>query len=239
MDISLCVRPYLNQEFRAREPFGPEPAALYRLVSGTNASFVPAPITGPANTITTTSANLTGSLIPVGNGTVYWFEYGTDTNYSQTTPTNSVTTSTTQIGLNLGINGLTPLTLYHFQLVVTDDWGTQYGGDQIFTTPGLPPVVVTENPSYNYGCEDCAPYLLSGRINGKGTAITGYFEFGISSYTEFRSPSFFGPANYSDQEFSYYPTNRLSPSTTYHYRIVGFNGVSEGIGGDATFITPP
>jgi hypothetical protein len=84
---------------------------------------------------------------------------------------------------------------------------------------------------------------MNGTVNGNGLPIAGYFQYGLT--TSYGSDTSF------DQFYSYYDyfstqaysfdVNQLNlpPNTTYHYRIVAFNLVSEGFGGDETFVTPP
>jgi len=318
-------------------------------MSNTPVSYQP-DITLSASNILTTSATLNGSDIPVASNTVCWFEYGTDTNYyGGTTQTTNLDTSTNTVILSLPVVGLLPATLYHFQLVVTNDWtpGTapELGGDQTFTTLGLPPVVVTTpgpqvfsnsptsysallngtvnpeggptaawflyysdttsgqttpqdagsnnspnifyqvarnllpNTAYHfeivasnsvgisYGqpyqpfttappappavetkdatytghCIDCSPVIpvLNGTVNGNGASFTGYFQYGLDTNNYSMNTSQFNGANSSPQQFSITLTNvTLNASTIYHYRIVAFNGPSEGVGGDKTFTTP-
>ncbi len=65
-----------------------------------------------------------------------FFQYGTTMSYgSQTTP--QTISGTTITNFMQGIIGLPPGTMYHFQLVVTNSAGTQFGPDQTFTTPPL------------------------------------------------------------------------------------------------------
>ena len=329
-----------------------ESSSFYRLIGpSNNPAFIQPPVTGSASNITTTAASLTGTVTPGGSNTVYWFEYGPDTNnYNQTTPTNSLDTSTNPIPVSSDRYGLTPSTLYHFQLVVMDDWaddtGPDLGGDQQFTTlglppvvattpapqvssncptcfsallkgtvnprssqtfawfyyysdtaasgqttsqnagsgngtngvqqavfnltlgatyyfqivasnsagisygnyqpftavPSVPPVVVTTNATYVSCGGDCSPIpVLNGTVNGNGASFTGFFQYGLdtNNYSFDTSQYPFSGNNNSPQSFSFTMTNvTLNTATTYHYRIVAFNGTNEGVGGDKTFLSP-
>jgi hypothetical protein len=255
-EFRLPVRLFNNQ-FVARDRIvqkGPGQGAgtspmgsVYRGSSGvTNASFIAPPSTLPASSITATNALLNGLVTPAGSNTVWWFEYGTDTNYGSTTMTNSLTTSTIPASLDWGILGLAPLTLYHCQIVVTDDWsaewGFQYGGDQTFTTRGYPPAVVTSVAT----SITTTSAVLTGTVDGNNTAIAGYFEYGAvpngppcctDPTVIFTNTShFYGPANTTVQIFNV-PINGLSPYTTYDFYIVAFNGGGEAIGMTNTFTT--
>jgi GH25 family lysozyme M1 (1,4-beta-N-acetylmuramidase) len=238
-NFSGFVRPFGSQ-YVARDVIGSSAVVLYELSSGVISQYIPAPTTLSASNITTATATLSASDIPVGSNTLYWFKYGTDTNYiNGVTVTNSLATSTNPASLSVPINGLTPSTVYHFQVVVTDDWGTQYGGDQQFTTLGLPPTLVTLAAS----SITATTATLNGTVNGNGTGIAGYFQYDLGaggtsySYSTFNNQFFNSNDDYyATAEYSTGISN-LSPNTTYHYRILAFNGASEGFGADTNFTT--
>ena len=56
------------------------------LLSAVLAQAAPAATTGAAESITTGSAAVTGTVNPGGEATTYHFEYGTSTSYGLTTP---------------------------------------------------------------------------------------------------------------------------------------------------------
>jgi hypothetical protein len=345
----------INNEWVARDTIAGQ-GLLYRTMTPTNSTmtnvFYPPDITLSASNILTTSATLNGSDIPSETNTVYWFEYGTDpNNYGGMTPPTPLDTSDNPSILTCSVGGLLPATLYHFQLVVTNDWsvdtGPELGGDQTFTTlglppvvvttpapqvssncptcfsallkgtvnprgsptfawfyyysdtaasgqttpqsagsgniaigvqqavfnltlgatyyfeivasnsagitygqpyqtftamPSVPPVVVTTNATYVSCGGDCSPIpVLNGTVNGNGASFTGYFQYGLNTnnYSFDTSQYPFSGNNNSPQLFSFTMTNvTLNTATTYHYRIVAFNGTNEGVGGDKTFISP-
>jgi hypothetical protein len=231
----------LNGQFVAREAMNAG-SEYYRLNAAATNTVVPPASTLPASNVTATGAWFNGTDVPIGSNTLYWFEYGQDTNYSQTTPTNSLDTSANPVSVNFSVGGLYPLFLYHCQLVVMDDWGAQYGGDQTFTTPGLPPVVDTQ-PASAIG-ETSAQ--LNGTVNGEGQPIAGYFQYwyleqtdgGNYWITNQTTPEFYGPSSYAVQAFSATVTN-LNPTTTYYYQIVARNLVARVFGGVTNFTTTP
>jgi hypothetical protein len=111
------------------------PGRLYRVVyPATNVNFIAPAATLAASSISNNSATLNGATTPLGANTEYWFEYGA-TNYGLSSPTNSLATSSNLANLSYALTGLTPTNMYHYQLVVADDVGTQLGGDQPFV-PG-------------------------------------------------------------------------------------------------------
>jgi hypothetical protein len=122
--------------------------------TGPNQTFttppIPAPIptTGPATSITETTALLTGTINPQGWQTTYTFQYGTTTSYGSTWPTTPITLGAlnTPQTINTLIENLQPSTTYHYRLTATNQQTTQYGPDQTLTTPSYPPSTIQEPP---------------------------------------------------------------------------------------------
>ncbi len=101
----------------------------------TNSQGVPLVTTLLAGSVMISNATFMGRLNPNGADTVAWFEWGTTTNYGNSTPTvffartnGLVSTSNVVAGLILG-------TSYHYELVASNAVGVGNGGDAAFTTP--------------------------------------------------------------------------------------------------------
>jgi hypothetical protein len=84
---------------------------------------------------TATSAVLFGEVNPSNLTATNWFQWGTSTNYGNTTPNQVIQTTAT---LTAPIAGLAPGTVYHYRLVSTSIGGTATGNDQDFTTLTAP-----------------------------------------------------------------------------------------------------
>jgi hypothetical protein len=93
--------------------------------------------TNEAANIQSDSAQLNGTLESLeGNSEMdVYFEWGTDTNYGNTT---SVQTLSSTGDFNDTISGLIVDTTYHYRAVVTDGTNTWYGSDVTFTTSYIP-----------------------------------------------------------------------------------------------------
>ncbi|MFZ0826557.1 MAG: fibronectin type III domain-containing protein [Verrucomicrobiia bacterium] len=197
---------------------------------------LPGAVTLAASAVTGVNAQLNGTVNPNGADTTWFFEYGYDTTYSLGNTASGVVSAanTSAVPVNILAGGLNPLTTYHCQLVASNSAGISLGGDQQFTTPGLPPDVTTlaANPV------GTTTATLNGTVNGEGSATAGYFQYGPAAgvYTNDTSGNqFYGPANYSPQSEST-AISGLIPNTTYHYRILAY-GASESFGADMSFTT--
>jgi hypothetical protein len=113
-----------------------------------------APITAPAATtlgaqnVTSTNANLVGTINPESGSTEYYFEWGLTTDYGNFTQANWLTANLGSVQeVTAYINGLQPTTTIHYQVVAINSAGTNYGGDQTVGTPALPIPMITQEPN--------------------------------------------------------------------------------------------
>ena len=98
------------------------------------AAAAPTVTTGSPSSVGQSSATPSGTVNPNGQSTTYFFKYGTTTSYGlQTTPA-SAGSGTGVVAVHQTLDGLTPNTTYHYQLVATSSAGTTTGTDQTFTT---------------------------------------------------------------------------------------------------------
>lgn len=114
-----------------------------------------------ATPVTSTSAQMNGTVNPNGLSTSAYFEYGTTTSYGSTTgPTTISGTSAT--GIQSVWSGLTPNTTYHYRVVAANSSGTNRGGDVAFTTPASPLAVNGVASSYTGTGQKTIPLSGSG-----------------------------------------------------------------------------
>jgi Ca2+-binding RTX toxin-like protein len=111
----------------------------------------PAPVvdSGSASAITQTSATITGSVDPSGQGTNVYLEVGTSTAYGFRSPPTDIGNGVGPVALGATLTGLQPGTTYHFRFVATNPAGATFGENRTFTTlPGdaQPPVTHPRPP---------------------------------------------------------------------------------------------
>ena len=94
------------------------------------AQAAPTATTGAAESVTTGSAAVTGTVNPGGDATTYQFEYGTSTSYGLTTPAADAGSGTTDVAARATLSSLTTNTTYHYRLVATNAAGVARGRRQ-------------------------------------------------------------------------------------------------------------
>jgi hypothetical protein len=102
--------------------------------SAAAASSPPTATTGAASNTGESSATVNGTVNPNGQSTTYYFKYGTTTSYGLQTSPAGAGSGTGSVAVHQGLDGLTPNTTYHYELVATSSAGTSTGADQTLTT---------------------------------------------------------------------------------------------------------
>jgi hypothetical protein len=207
---------------------------------GADRNFTTLSATGPAvvtsnptTLIATYSATLNGSLDPHGLITSVYFEYGTTTDYGSTTPMRNQN-GTTYRSISANISGLSANTFYHFRMVATNNAGSIYSADQLFSTlveAGDP--IVTTNPASNVASFSAT---LSGSIDPHGWIARVYFEYGTTIDYGHSTAAH----NQAGDTYRNITANiaGLSARTTYHFRMVASYGISDAVyGADKIFTT--
>ena len=98
------------------------------------AASPPSATSGSPSNVGESSATVNGTVNPNGQSTTYYFRYGTTTSYGlQTTPAGAGS-GTGMVAVHAALDGLSPNTTYHYQLVATSSAGTTNGADETLTT---------------------------------------------------------------------------------------------------------
>jgi hypothetical protein len=186
--------------------------------------------TGPAESVTTSSAKVTGTVNPGGAPTTYHFEYGTTDSYGLTTPDNDAGAGTADLGVSAQLSGLTAETTYHYRLVA----GGVNGSDRTFKTgPNPRPPTVGSRGQTGTGP---ASTTLRAYVTPNGLATTVRFEYGTSTSYGTNTPDQALGAGTARLSVSAAVAN-LKPNTRYHFRAVATNAAGVTRGGNRSFTT--
>jgi hypothetical protein len=210
------------------------------LGASTAAAAPPTATTGPALSLTSSSASVTGTVNPNGEETTYSFQFGTTTGYGfQTNPQSAGAGTQDQI-VSGTLTGLASGTTYHYRLIATNASGTTVGADLTFKTlgsppppPPSPPPTATTSSAVSIGRTVAT---VRGRTNPKGSQTTYYFEYGLTAAYGNRTASKTLSAGNRTRTVSA-RLSGLQAGSTYHYRLVATNANGTALGNDRTFTT--
>jgi phosphodiesterase/alkaline phosphatase D-like protein len=210
---------------------------------GSDGSFVttpsqaPAVVTEPASPVAQTAATLNASVDPEDE-TVSdcHFEYGPTESYGTSVPCSPAPGGgTSAVAVSASLTGLTPNTPYHFRVVATNFTGTSYGSDRSFTTPVLAPVAVTTQAT-RIGETSAS---LGGTVDPEGQPVSSCrFEYGSSESYGSSVACTPSPGSGTSPVTVSAAITGLTPSATWHYRVVATGMGGTSYGADAHFSTP-
>jgi uncharacterized delta-60 repeat protein len=96
----------------------------------------PAASTLKVDSITSTSAHITGAVNANGTASTWYLEFGTSASFGSKSPEHTVAASTNDVNVSVTLDGLQPGTTYHARFVITNAHGTTPGDDLVFKTLG-------------------------------------------------------------------------------------------------------
>jgi phosphodiesterase/alkaline phosphatase D-like protein len=201
------------------------------------AETTPAVVTGSATAVSNSGAVLHATVNPGGGTTAYNFQYGPTTAYGAYSTT-SHATGTAAVPITKTLAGLTPGTLYHYEIEATNKLGASVGRDRTFTTTGHPP------PSAATGVASAVTTMtatLTGSVVTNGQTTSFYFEYGPSTSYGYQTAAQNVTAVTTPAASAVSATlTDLSPGTTIHYRLVAVHtGVIPEYGADEALTTVP
>jgi hypothetical protein len=194
-------------------------------------SAPPVVVTGPATSVTATSATLTGSVDPNGRATTWYFEYGTSTSYGKKTAVKDAGSGGSAVAVSAALVNLARGRTHHYRLVASSDAGTSRGADQTFTTFGAPAVTTDAASSVTPTAA-----RLNGTITPNGQSTSWYFDYGTSTSYGVRT-AVKGAGSGTRATRVNVSISRLRTGVTYHYRLVATNASGTTVGLDRTFST--
>ena len=203
----------------------------------------PVATTSPATALTDTSAILNGTVDANNGATDYQFQYGPTTGYGTSAPSvpQPIGQGSSALRVSQALSGLTAGTLYHYRLVAYRNGAAVHNGpDQTFTTTGGAAPVDPEPVTAAESAVGATGAVLNATVDPNGTATDYQFEYGPT--TTYGTSVPVTPATVGSGTapvaFSQALTG-LTPSSTYHYRVVAVRGASRFPGLDESFVTPP
>jgi hypothetical protein len=223
---------FVSSTHANREPCCKEEPRVYEFADMVPAIVEPEPATVEASRHVTLNAavNPNGTLVLNCH-----FEYGPTTAYGQSAPCSPDPGFEREpVAVSAEIAGLQPDATYHFRVVVTNEGGTTEGADGQFTTLIDKPVVTTGGASElnSFGA------TISGSVNPLSNPVTACrFEYGAGTDYGNVVPCPGDPGTGSSPVAEAVALTGLTPSTTYHYRLVAANDGGTESGADATFTT--
>jgi hypothetical protein len=204
---------------------------------------LPAPAAGtqPASAVTTTTANLRGTVNPLGQAvTGCLFAYGPTPSYGKTVPCSPSNIAGSDPVPVIGVvTGLSGGVTYHFRVVMTTDQGTAVGNDLTFTTPPGP--TGSTGAATRIGIHSA---LLHATVNVHGRRVLRcYFEYGISPFSDVFPFGITGscapmPTGSRSTAVSV-PLTGLASQTRYYVRIYVTTPAGQLTGSTVTFRTRP
>ena len=134
-------------------------------LGGFDPNVLPVVLTLNATDISVTFATINATVTPNGWATNYYFDWGTTTNFGNTTPTLPAGSGFIPVAVNAIITGLTPETPYFFRIVGTTTSGAYYGDTLSFVTGAVPTLSVSP-PNQMVGTPSgITQFLVTSNIN--------------------------------------------------------------------------
>jgi hypothetical protein len=163
------------------------------------------------------------------------FEYGTSTSYGETVPCTQtpgqIGSGTNPIPVTANLTGLTVPSEYHYRLAAVNTNGEVAGPDETFTAPAKPAIEAPEVSSVT-----ASEAIVTAQINPGGLASSLHVDYGPTEAYGSSTPDVSLGAGTS-QAGVRVELRGLSPSTSYHSRIVVDNSLGSTEQSLASFST--
>jgi hypothetical protein len=196
----------------------------------------PAADTTAAKDVGQTQVTLTARVNPKGTVTSVRFDLGTSTAYGLQSTARDVGSGTTDVTVEIPVQGLTARTTYHYRVVATSAGGTVEGADATVTTT-TPPVVPSRPAVSTGGVRDVTPSgaTLTGSVTPHSAPTSYHFEYGTTTRYGAATPG----ADAGSGTRGIATSGRiegLGAGKRYHYRLVASNAVGVTRGSDRSFV---
>ncbi len=214
--------------------------------NGTNPAPAPAPqaavpsvTTGATAIPTDTTVVMTGSVVPNGAFTTYWYEYGVSANLGTKTTTQTVGSGFRAISAPAYVTGLVANTNYQFRLVAENAYGRVAGATYSFrTTQGIPPPRGSAPAPVTLSASGVSRTTanLNGTVDPNQAETQFWFEYGKTSSLG-NTIGFISAGNGDAKVPVSVSVSNLDPLSTYFFRVNAQNQFGTVNGAIVTFKT--
>jgi alpha-tubulin suppressor-like RCC1 family protein len=192
-------------------------------------------VTTGAATADTTTATLVGEVNANEVDATVSFEYGTNPTLAgaESAPVATAVTGTTASAVSASISKLAPGTTYFFRVVAVNVVGTSRGDIKSFATKGTAPTVATGS-----AVPDAFGATVAAEVNANGVDTTVSVEYGtnatlVGAETAAAALAVTGSTTKTESV----SITKLTPGTTYFFRVVAVNAVGTSRGDIKSFTT--
>lgn len=196
-------------------------------------SSAPSVTTGPVGEIAASGATLTGTVVPNGRSTRWWFEWGTSPAFGNRTPSAGAGSGTTPVPVTTRLTSLPAGATISVRLVAESSGGREYGAEVTFRTAQAP--VATTGRVLAIGI---ARATVAGRVNPSGLTTTWWVEYGRTPSLGLRSAAAGIGAGSREVPVAALLAG-LTPGSRWYFRIVAESAGGRSDGRVAAFSTAP
>jgi len=163
---------------------------------------------------------VSGTVIPNGALTTYWYEYGQTSSLGAETSIYTVGSGYTKFYTPAYVTGLSSDTNYYFRLTANNAFGTVLGATYSFRTNSNPPPNGTAPKTSATSATNISRTTasLNGQINPNGSQTNFWFEYGLTSDLGSVTVIQSAGTDSSSQAISVAVLN-LNPLTKYYFRL--------------------
>jgi len=177
------------------------------------------------------SATVAGVVLPNGQATSWYVQYGKTTAYGSSTAPVAAGDGLAPVPAAAVLTGLTPRTTYHARLVAHSAGGTAVSENVTFTTAALPYPLTWWNSA-----RTATAATVNGSVDPNRLATTYRFQYGrTTAYSSSTAPVAVGSGDAAVSVSA--RLTGLAAGITYHYRIVATSAAGTVYGLDRSFTT--
>ncbi len=202
----------------------------------------PSAVTGPATSVSQTSASISGTVNPNGNNATAWFEYGTTQSLGSTQGQQSVGSSNSSVNISTNLPALQQNTVYYYRVVVQNSYGTSQGSIYSFSTFGGTQSYLGVTPEAPFVSTQIGSGIspnsgvARGLFSPKNSPTNIWFEYGTTQSLGLKTAT--QAIGSTGDNLTYSVTiEGLKPNTTYYYKAVAQNSYGTRIGNIQSFTT--